>query len=1392
MAARNPDTQAPPPSRIGRVVRWVAGGLLALVLLLLLGVGLWAASPGSLAQALGWGQAYLARQGDAMGTLDVNEVQGSLFAGGQIGRLQWQREGLTVQATDTRIGLSKLFWMDALLWRGVRLSHLDIGHLRIDDQRAPTPPTAPEPLQPITLPLPVTLPWSIGTLELAGARALTLSELKGQYRYRAADSAWNLGVADAHQIELESLRFAEGRYRLQAVLGAQAPLPLRVDAQGDVQADVPGGGERVNLQATAEVRGTLGTLDAALDAVARLRTVGAAGTAPDTASTLDAQARLRPWQAQPLESANATMNRLNLAALWPQAPVTLLSGTVQARPDGDAWRAELQLSNQGSGPADRQRLPLDRIEAALEQRGQRWTLSRLDAQLGPGRLQGEGWFEPARTPQASPLGEWQGDLRASRLNPALFWSSLAPAALDGTVRARTVDAQTPRAAIDVDARVRPSGTQPRGGALAGLRLRELEAEGRWKPQAQDLAQGVLELRTLRLAAADATLDGQGAFDTLARSFDGRLALQVPGAQARWQGKAAHAQGQGDVDLELEDATRLLSWVRGLETLPVAGPPIKAALDGMPGLEVEGSARLDANWQGGLGAFGYPPPASGPVSVVTAPRLQIALDAPRLRIARDAPAGEAGTASTARQTLNLRNLKAQANGPAERLALSLAGQAEQGPWRATLDTQGTLQLGSTGSASARRPDIDSGRLDLARLKLQATDSARPDRTVEWTLESAGALGASWQGARSGPLQVQADPGQLRLQPSFQRRNTSAAPATVVIPDATAAAAAAATPNVTQPMSLNWERLSWRAGALDTRGQLSGLPMSWVDALATAEGARHGPLSQSGLGGDVVFDGAWDLVLPADASQPPRLSAQLQRRSGDLSVQTDGAFDENTNSLQRLQTGIRQAQLNIDTQGSTVQAKLRWDSERLGQASADLNTTLSPPNAAQSAWHWGEQAPLGGRIQASLPQMGVWSALAPPGWRVRGSLAADLTLSGTRAAPLLNGSLQADDLALRSLVNGIAFSRGQLRATLAGERITIQRFYLEGRGGAATGGTLLATGSTEWRSVTVDGQARRQPYVSLQATASRLRVSTRPDRRLTLSGQLQAELAGPALQLRGKLTADEALFILPDESTPTLGADVVVRGTEIPLEDPNAFRVQPDVLVDLDLGNNFEVRGLGLRTWLNGELNLRSTPAQPTPRVMGEVRTVRGTYRAYGQQLAIETGVLRFTGPYDNPTLDITAVRPNTTQRVGVLISGTAQIPRVRLFSDPELPDSEKLAWLVLGRPASGAGAEAAVLQQAALALISRSGGGFDGGLARAFGLDELSFAGSATNADGTTSAAALTLGKRISNKLYLSYESSLAGAMGTVSMFYDLSRRFTVRARAGEENAIDLIFTTAFD
>ena len=75
---------------------------------------------------------------------------------------------------------------------------------------------------------------------------------------------------------------------------------------------------------------------------------------------------------------------------------------------------------------------------------------------------------------------------------------------------------------------------------------------------------------------------------------------------------------------------------------------------------------------------------------------------------------------------------------------------------------------------------------------------------------------------------------------------------------------------------------------------------------------------------------------------------------------------------------------------------------------------------------------------------------------------------------------------------------------------------------------------------------------------------------------------------------------------------------------------------------------------------------------------GQYAAYGQKLDIERGDITFTGPYDNPSLDMLAVRPNLDVRVGVRVGGTALAPRVSLYSEPEMADTDKLAWLLLGQ------------------------------------------------------------------------------------------------------------------
>ena len=235
------------------------------------------------------------------------------------------------------------------------------------------------------------------------------------------------------------------------------------------------------------------------------------------------------------------------------------------------------------------------------------------------------------------------------------------------------------------------------------------------------------------------------------------------------------------------------------------------------------------------------------------------------------------------------------------------------------------------------------------------------------------------------------------------------------------------------------------------------------------------------------------------------------------------------------------------------------------------------------------------------------------------------------------------------------------------------------------------------------------------------------------------------------------------------------------------------ITLDLGPRFQVEGYGLRSRLAGKLVLSTVTQNLSPRLHGEIQTVNGSYKAYGQQLDIEEGVVRFSGPFDNPTLDILAIRPNLTQRVGVQIMGTALAPSVRLYAEPDLPEAEKLSWLVVGHANADGSAQMALVQQAAMAAMSSNGQPWSASLANNLGLDEISMSGLGTNSESAANAGAtLRIGKRIAGNFYVAYERSVAGAYGTFSIFYDLSKHLTLRGQTGEQSAADLIYTTRYD
>jgi len=425
-----------------------------------------------------------------------------------------------------------------------------------------------------------------------------------------------------------------------------------------------------------------------------------------------------------------------------------------------------------------------------------------------------------------------------------------------------------------------------------------------------------------------------------------------------------------------------------------------------------------------------------------------------------------------------------------------------------------------------------------------------------------------------------------------------------------------------------------------------------------------------------------------------------------------------------------------------------------------------------------APLEGVFEGRVADLAAWGAWAPAGWRIRGALHASASLGGRFGAPLYTGQIDGSGLGVRNLVEGVDVRDGELQVTLEGETARIVK--LQARSGE---GSVQVTGGAVFGDT---------PQATLNLVAERLLVLGRVDRRIVASGQATLKLQPRSMQLDGRFTIDQGLFDFSRGNAPSLGDDVVV------LREPSATEAElvaqrtgaaRDVRMNvvLNLGQALRLRGRGLDTLLRGEVLI--TAPEGRLAVNGTVNAVQGTYAAYGQRLVIERGAVTFNGTIANPRLDILAVRPNIDIVAGVSITGTASTPRIALYSEPDLPDNEKLSWLVLGRAPEGLpGSDTALLQAAAMALLAGDGDRPRSELAELLQFDNLSV----RQTDGEVRNTVLTVGKQLSQRWYIGYERSLNATAGNWQLIYRLAQRFTVRLQTGLDNSIDLIWSWRWD
>ena len=544
----------------------------------------------------------------------------------------------------------------------------------------------------------------------------------------------------------------------------------------------------------------------------------------------------------------------------------------------------------------------------------------------------------------------------------------------------------------------------------------------------------------------------------------------------------------------------------------------------------------------------------------------------------------------------------------------------------------------------------------------------------------------------------------------------------------------------------QRLAWENGRLSTAGRLRALPAAPLLAAAGWKPER---------GTDLRLRGEWSIEMN------PRLNgtARIEREGGDLVVAS------NPGSASGLALGLARLAVEAKFVEDAMTASGNLAAANLGDAALEA-----------SASGLARDARLAGSLKANVKTLRLLDELVGTSAIIDGRAALDLTLAGTLGAPSLGGTAGADGVRIDVPQYGIALREGRMRATLKGDELVLGDLWIRGPDGELTASGTLARG----------GEGAKLAW-----RADKLRIFNRPDRRLVVTGAGTAALSQTRLALRGELRAEEGYIEFAAQETGRLGDDVVIVGRGAPAQRAGRRALPLDLDLTLDPGQRFRIVGQGLDAYLRGKVRVQSRD-DGTIVARGSIEAVDGSYRAFGQKLAIERGRLLFDGPIDNPALDVLALRRNLAVEAGVEVTGTARAPQVRLTSRPPVPDPEKLSWLVLGRASPDASsADLALLQAAAAQLVtSDQAVPVHRRIIQGVGLDDIAVRGAS---GGTASGQVVAFGKRISDRLYVEYEQGLSVAANLVRLTFVLTRTLSVNASTSQTtSSFGFTYRRSFD
>jgi translocation and assembly module TamB len=219
-------------------------------------------------------------------------------------------------------------------------------------------------------------------------------------------------------------------------------------------------------------------------------------------------------------------------------------------------------------------------------------------------------------------------------------------------------------------------------------------------------------------------------------------------------------------------------------------------------------------------------------------------------------------------------------------------------------------------------------------------------------------------------------------------------------------------------------------------------------------------------------------------------------------------------------------------------------------------------------------------------------------------------------------------------------------------------------------------------------------------------------------------------------------------------------------------------------------MGFKSGLSGGVKIVQKPGKPLG-IFGKISVENGRYRSMGQNLLVETGEVRFSGTPDSGLINVQAIRNPTTidddVKAGIKVYGPIQKPKVSVFSEPELDESEALSYILRGHGTDGESDTGSLAKSMMISAGLSLVGGSVTGMLETFGVRDVEL--DTTGKDDNTK---VSISGYVAPRLRVQYGIGIFDSASEVSVRYDLARDLYVRFVSGLSQAADLVYTLEFD